>query len=588
MATGGTGTDDLLSPGNTSVEGTGSQPEVWSSASGEVYRSRVWEDLRGLFQQDQLTDVMLAADGQSIPCHKVLLAASSKFFHDKFITNPESMEHNLLDIEGVDIDTLISIVSFIYSGRIELTVEKTEKLIPASISLLLPELTNTCKEFLLHKVKHDITACVSVHRVATVLSQDDVRDEAWKMMLEKFILIAKSDSFKEMSESELLKYITDEWLHVANEDPVFEAVVSWVRHDLQNRKSRFESLLESITLSHCSYRFLGDFVRKEPLMKSVMCLERLAEALGGYYSLGSAHLGTPRRRFNVDTLIVVYSDRYWKLKAEESEWVSTRLRRIRNLRNSHACLAVDGILFTGGMFDNKVNQRAAVECWKLSLPALVEIEMSDLNVARHSHASVRVGNKVYVLGGAGDAMKSVECLEHKDASWQILGDITFPLYDHTAVNYNDLIYAFGGSSTDTEVEYQDRRFGSHRFFRETQACLTLQLDTQSGIWSKKADMPQDCIRGSSVVYRDRLYVLGGNTNCCMSYDPHQDQWKIHSGPNTYHEGASAVVWEDRILLCGGRITSVIEEYDPDTDIWSEWKYKLPETTDYPTVFAISS
>ncbi len=124
MATGGA--EALVSPtaGNASVGGNSSQSEVWSSASGEVYRSRVWKDLRSLFQQDQLTDVMLAADGQSIPCHKVLLAASSKFFHDKFITNPESVEHNLLDIEGVDIDTLISIVSFIYSGSIELTVEK--------------------------------------------------------------------------------------------------------------------------------------------------------------------------------------------------------------------------------------------------------------------------------------------------------------------------------------------------------------------------------------------------------------------------------------------------------------------------------
>ncbi len=81
-----------------------------------------------MFQQNQLTDFMLTTDGMRIPCHKVLLAASSKFFRIKFIINPESLEHNRLEIEDIEFETLRSIVSFIYSGSIQLTVKKTEKL----------------------------------------------------------------------------------------------------------------------------------------------------------------------------------------------------------------------------------------------------------------------------------------------------------------------------------------------------------------------------------------------------------------------------------------------------------------------------
>ncbi len=68
-----------------------------ATTPNEVYRSRVWEDLGELFQQDYLTDVMLGAE---------LLSAASKFFRDKFITNPESLEHNILDIDDIDFDTL--------------------------------------------------------------------------------------------------------------------------------------------------------------------------------------------------------------------------------------------------------------------------------------------------------------------------------------------------------------------------------------------------------------------------------------------------------------------------------------------------
>ena len=135
---------------------------TWSIAASNKYKARVWEYLRNLFQQDELTDVMLAADGQSILCHRVLLAAASDFFTDKFVVKPESLEHNPLDIEGIDFDTLTDIVHFVYNGRVELTVKKTEKLIPASVSLMLPELTNMCVDFLMQEALHNASACIEV------------------------------------------------------------------------------------------------------------------------------------------------------------------------------------------------------------------------------------------------------------------------------------------------------------------------------------------------------------------------------------------------------------------------------------------
>ncbi len=50
----------------------------------KAYKSRVFDDVRKLYEQEELTDVMVVADGQSIPCHKVLLAAASKYFQNKF------------------------------------------------------------------------------------------------------------------------------------------------------------------------------------------------------------------------------------------------------------------------------------------------------------------------------------------------------------------------------------------------------------------------------------------------------------------------------------------------------------------------
>ncbi len=550
MATGGTATGLT-----TAATDTRTSPEEPWSVAGEVYRSRVWQDLRSLFQQDELTDVMLAADGQSIPCHRVLLAAASKFFHDKFVTHPESLDHNLLDVEDVDFVTLRSIVSFIYSGQLALTLEKAEKLLPASVNLQLPELTNMCKDFLLHQVDNDTSACIVIHRVAKANTLKDIEDQAWQVMLKKFQHVAVTDSFKEMAETEVQQYISDNRLNVSNEDPVFEALVIWVKHDLENRKSMFGSLVENIKLSNCSPSFLKNTVRKEPLMTSVDCLKLLADALLCYTSSHPHQDGTPRHGYSGDnTLIAVYEDQCLTLRDDESEWTCQDSFNGKRLEDSSACIMGDGIMVTGGCGNGR-------NCWKLTLPTLNWTALPDLNEEHRDHATVCVGNQIYVLGGwnGNKSISTVEYLGHETGSWHVAGDMPYEVDEHTAVNYKQCIYVFGGRSSQT----------------------TFMLDTVTKKWSKKADMPESCRGGSSVVYRDRIYVLGGDENCCMSYDPDQDQWKTHSKPAERHYLTSAVLWKDRILLCGGWNTStekVIEEYNADTDMWSECKHQLPKAT----------
>ncbi len=199
--------------------------EPWSTTAGNVYKKRVWEDLRNLFQIDKLTDVMLAAEGQSIPCHRVLLAAASKFFYDKLVIHAESLDNNRLEIEGIEFDTLAAVVYFVYNGRVELTVQKTEKLIPASVSVMLLELTNMCKDFLLDKVHQDQASCINIHRFAKSNCLLDVLDRAWQMMLQNIQDVSKVDAFMEMSETDLQNYISDEGLNGANENPVFDDMI---------------------------------------------------------------------------------------------------------------------------------------------------------------------------------------------------------------------------------------------------------------------------------------------------------------------------------------------------------------------------
>ncbi len=475
-----------------------SPEQPWSSAAGVTYRERVWKDLRCFFQQDELTDVMLVADGQSIPCHKVLLAASSRFFYDKFVVNQESLEHNLLDIEHVDFDTLRTVVSFVYDGHIELTVENAEKLVPASINLMLPELTNMCKEFLQHTIDRDRSACIAIHRIGKANSLTDIRDRARQTMLRHFLDVSQMDAFMEMSENELQEYIGDTGLNVTSEDPVFEAVMTWV----ENRKSSLENLIENVNLSHCSQQFLGK-VRKEPLMQIRKCLRYLTDALYHHMTTKTHHFGGTGRKANCDKLLALYADQCWILRDGEVEWIceisSFRIGapRVPTAQYSSACMMGDSILITGGNL-GKEHDKCSKKSWTLTIPTMRWTALPDLNIARSDHATVCVGNQVYVLGGwDGQTQKSVEYLDEQNELWCVVCDMPVGLFRHIAVSYKHFIFVFGG-------------FASRK---------TFMFNSKNKKWSRKANMPSCCEKGSSVVYGDRIYVLGGEEICSGRHTP---------------------------------------------------------------------
>lgn len=67
----------------------------------------------------------------------------------------------------------------------------------------------------------------------------------------------------------------------------------------------------------------------------------------------------------------------------------------------------------------------------------------------------------------------------------------------------------------------------------------------------------------------------------MSFQPLTDTWVILDPPLKEHGYAPAVVWRGRIVVGGGKeknddkVTTLIEEYDPQTKCWSSWNETMP-------------
>ncbi len=574
------------------------EKEFGSGTSDCNYQARVWKDMGKLFQRDTLSDVMLMAEGQSIPCHKFLLAAASEYFYNKLVAASDAVDHNLLEIEGISFQTLKVIVSYLYTGNINITVENAGDVISLCKTLKLSSAHDTCEAFL--KEQANPANCIGLHRMASRHDVVELKEKSREIMMNNVKEVVAGPEFLNMSVDEVEEYIQNENLRIPNEDPVYDAVISWIRHQPEERESCFTKLLRSVRLRFCSAYCLRYTVADEPLMGTgehqkllvsalkhqdpdTMCWDRVRSECKDCSLL-------PRQGFHrISNMIIIggkVSDtdtditvnECWRLESEKWE-VLKECPMPETVRLFSACTARDGIVVSGGSSDSELVNR----CWLLSTSNYQWSSLPGLNTARHSHASVCVAGQVYVVGGNGTNEKilsSVETLNIDSRQWNILPDLPIVKKLPMAAAYGQCVYVFGG-------------FNSTKLPSETVYVYTISRRC----WRKLSNMPQICILGAAVVWKDMIYLVGGMSRSCMSFDPVINRWNTLSQCRYSHAVGPAFVWKDKILVCGGMSTeaksydgtpagtSVIEEFDPEKNTWAVSQIELPKKLSVHVMFA---
>ena len=116
---------------------------------------------------DQYSDVILECEGHKFSCHKVILAAQSKFFSSLFseiFIDGDEIKHRVFPLPGVSKTGLEKIIKFIYSRPMDLTMSTVWMVVKDADFLLLDEVTEECSSFIFAKLK--TTNCLGVFGMA--------------------------------------------------------------------------------------------------------------------------------------------------------------------------------------------------------------------------------------------------------------------------------------------------------------------------------------------------------------------------------------------------------------------------------------
>ncbi|XP_043554400.1 kelch-like protein 2 isoform X1 [Chiloscyllium plagiosum] len=527
---------------------------------------KVMNELRS---QNLLCDVTLVADDTEISAHRVVLAACSPYFHAMFTGEMSESKAKRVRIKEVDSWTLSILVDYVYTAELQVTEENVQVLLPAAGLLQLQDVRKTCCDFLESQLHP--SNCLGIRAFADMHACTELLNQANKYAEQHFSEVVLGEEFLNLGIDQVCSLIASDMLTISSEEKVFEAAISWVKHDKEPRQEHMARLMENVRLPLLTREYLVQRVEEETLVKnSNACKDYLIEAMK-YHLLPAdqrALMKTTRTRLRTPVslpkvLVVVggqapkairsvecydFAEERWYQVAElpsrrcragvmymgglvyavggfngslrvrtvdsydpvKDQWMSNA--NMQDRRSTLGAAVLNGLLYAVGGFDGSTGL-SSVEVYNVKANEWVHV--APMNTRRSSVGVGVVGGVLYAVGGYDGAsrqcLSSVEAYNSAKNEWTYIAEMSTRRSGAGVGVLNGLLYAVGGHDGPLVRKSVE------------------MYDASANTWKQVADMNM-CRRNAGVcAVNGLLYVAGGDDGSCNLasveyYNPALDKW----------------------------------------------------------------
>lgn len=373
--------------------------------------------LNAMRQEKLLTDVTLCSGNTEISCHRNVLASSSPYFRAMFCNNFLESQQTKIHLRDLTPATLKTIVDYVYTGRISITIDNVLPLMQTASMLHYGRLFEACSSFLQEQLCPD--NCLSMIRLSEIINCITLRDKAKEMAMKSFCDVSVSEDLCELSLKELLGYLEDDGL-CAEEEQVFETLMAWIHHDPLSRGGAISDLFKKVRLRYIHPTYLFQFIASDPLIQSsTLCTELIESVRRLMFAVNAKCAGNtnvdlkplwvaPRRYSCQEVLVVVGGRKNNEQSSREalvfdektSDWQRLSKLPIRLYKPSY--VALHSILYViGGLTTNTMYSHVSTTVYTLSLKTNQWRMAEPILEPRFAHQSVTYLHYIFVLGGLG-------------------------------------------------------------------------------------------------------------------------------------------------------------------------------------------
>ncbi|KFO72001.1 Kelch-like 4 [Cuculus canorus] len=514
---------ERLSAASSSLLGmnTNGSDEYFQSTN---HAEQTFRKMENYLQQKQLCDVLLIVGDQKIPAHRLVLSAVSDYFAAMFTNDVLEAKQEEIKMEGVDPDALKALVRYAYTGILELKEDTIESLLAAACLLQLSQVIEACCNFLMKQLHP--SNCLGIRSFGDAQGCTELLKVAHTYTMEHFTEVIKNQEFLLLPANEIAKLLSSDDINVPDEEAIFQALMLWVRHDLQNRQRDLGMLLSYIRLPLLPPQLLADLENSPMFADDLECQKLLMEAM-----------------------------KYHLLPERRSMMQSPRTKPRKS--------TVGALYAVGGMDATKGT--TTIEKYDLRTNSWIQI--CTMNGRRLQFGVAVIDNKLYIVGGR-DGLKTsniVECFNPVTKVWTVMPPMSTHRHGLGVAMLEGPMYAVGGHDGWSYLNTVER------------------WDPQARQWNYVASMSTPRSTVGVAALNSKLYAVGGRdgSSCLKSmecFDPHTNKWSICASMSKRRGGVGVATYNGFLYAVGGhdapasnhcsRLSDCVERYDPKTDAWT--------------------
>ncbi|GMT27521.1 hypothetical protein PFISCL1PPCAC_18818, partial [Pristionchus fissidentatus] len=528
------------------------------------------QSLNSLRNDHILCDVYLLNSGHSLAAHRVVLSACSNYFRAMFSCNLSESKKMDIDMPGMDLCTLSSLIDFAYTGELRVTDSSVQQLLPAACLLQMTEVQDACCDFLRRQL--DASNCLGIRAFADTHACRELVRSADKYTQHNFQDVMNSEEFSLLQLPQLLEIISSEELNVKSEEQVFTAAIQWVKHDMKHRKRDLHQVLSHVRLPLCPAKFIVSTVSDDPLVRQDPACRDLVDEAKNYLllPLERSKMQGPRTRARKPLKYgeVLYAVGGWcsgdaiaSVEMLDPQRQVPQWRPVEPMKKRRCGVGVavlDDLLYAVGGHDGQ-SYLNSIERFD---PATNEwsTDVAPTSTCRTSVGVAVLDGFLYAVGGQ-DGVSCLNVVERYDANrneWSRVCSMSTRRLGVSVAVLNGCLYAVGGSDGQSPLNTVER------------------YDPRTNKWYTVRSMYTRRKHLGSAVYGGALYAVGGRDDTtelssAERYDPAADDWVPVVAMNQRRSGVGLAVVNDRLYAVGGfdgtTYLKSVEVYDTECKQW---------------------
>ena len=193
-------------------------------------------------ENEDFTDVTLKCNDGEIKCHRLILAVHSTVFEHMLKSGFKESVDGQVEMELFSHSVLHKGVRFMYGAQLNLTGDTVDDFLRLADMYEISSLVKVCEEYLVSHI--NLNVVIALREQALHYNFIALADKCLKYCLKNFKDVLTTNGFLKANKEAVISVLSDRNLKVRHEDAVFEALMTWLVHDHDNRASSLTEIIE--------------------------------------------------------------------------------------------------------------------------------------------------------------------------------------------------------------------------------------------------------------------------------------------------------------------------------------------------------